>query len=496
MPLEIKVLSQEVIERILAEAFQLLEKPGVKVQSGEARQLLGEAGAGVDNWSEVVHIPEKLARQALQSVPTDFILYDQNGCPRINYYGKSRINNSRPVHFDPGSCGVYILDSKSMEHKLALSGDLVQLIKITEMLPAYDAQSTAVTCNDVPEEISDLYRLYLVLLFSSKPIVTGAFSIRTGIMMYELLQIIAGSSEDFSHKPFAIFDVCPNPPLTWSEFGSQSLINLARRGVPAQIVSMPLAGATAPVTLIGAIVQHAAECLSGITIHQLAHPGAPIVWGGAPAIFDMRYGTTPMGAMETALVDVGYAQVGQYLELPTHAYMGASDAKIVDAQAGMESILTMLIGALTGINMISGAGMLDFLACQSPEKLVIDAEAIAMIKRFLRGIDTHTETLATEMFAEFDFSGSFLKQKITRQLFSLEQYFPSSIIDRGSIRAWQDSGHSDTFIRAKHKVQELINNYQRPLKSHEQENALHEYIQFAARNAGMKHLPPLEDHLS
>ena len=140
-------------------------------------------------------------------------------------------------------------------------------------------------------------------------------------------------------------------------------------------------------------MQHAAECLSGIVIHQLAQPGAPIVWGGAPAIFDMRSGVTPMGAIETAMIDVCYAQVGKALGLPTHTYLGASDAKLVDAQAGMESGMSALMGGLAGINMISGAGMLDFLACFSVEKLVIDAEAIAMTKRLLRGVSQHTQTL-------------------------------------------------------------------------------------------------------
>ncbi len=157
-----------------------------------------------------------------------------------------------------------------------------------------------------------------------------------------------------------------------------NLIELAQARVPAELISMPLAGAAAPVTLLGSVVQHAAESLSGIAIHQLANPGAPIVWGGAPAIFDMRHGTTPMGAIETAMIDAAYAQVGKSLNLPTHAYLGASDAKIGGCPGRNGKRLSALIGALAGINMISGAGMLDFLACQSPEKLVVDAEGIAM----------------------------------------------------------------------------------------------------------------------
>jgi trimethylamine--corrinoid protein Co-methyltransferase len=228
------------------------------------------------------------------------------------------------------------------------------------MLPQFAAQSTAMVCNDVPQEIGDWYRLLLVLWYSEKPVVTGAFSADSLHTLLELLVIECGGREALRRQPRAIFDVCPSPPLNWSEFASQNLVDLARAGVPAEIVSMPLAGATAPVPLIGSVVQHAAECISGITIHQLAQPGAPIVWGGAPAIFDMRTGKTPMGAIETAMLDVACAQVGKYLGLPTHAYMVTGDGRLIDAQVEMESGMSTVLGALAGINMISGAGMLDF----------------------------------------------------------------------------------------------------------------------------------------
>jgi trimethylamine--corrinoid protein Co-methyltransferase len=257
------------------------------------------------------------------------------------------------------------------------------------------------------------------------------------------------------------------------------------------MVSMPLAGAGSPVTLLGSIVQHAAESLSGILIHQLAKPGSPIVWGGAPAIFDMRQGTTPMGAMETAMIDAGYAQIGKSLGLPTHAYLGASDAKIVDAQAGMESGMSALTGALAGINMISGAGMLDFLACVSPEKLVLDAEAIRMAKRLLDGINLQTPTLALEMFEGFQFKPDFLKQKATRDLFSKEQSMPSKAIDRGSLRAWQTAGSPDAYQRACQIADELVAAYTRPVLPSAVEQELHGIVKERAQAAGMKKLPEL-----
>jgi trimethylamine--corrinoid protein Co-methyltransferase len=480
----LELLTPELIHQILDEAFELLEDPGVKVLSKAARELLAAGGARIDECEQVAHIPEKLIRQTLESAPSEFYLYDQKGNPAVCYGGDA-------IHFDPGSSGLNVLDPETLEHRPAQTADLVRLVKVAEMLPQYAAQSTAVVCSEVPKAIGDLYRLYLVMLYSKKPVVTGAFSVKTLGPMIDMLAIFAGGREALAEEPTAVFDVCPTPPLIWTNFGAQNLIELAQAGVPAQMVPMPLAGAAAPVTLLGSVVQHAVESLSGIAIHQLAAAGAPIVWGGAPTIFEMRHGTTPMGAMETAMIDAAYAQVGKSLGLPTHTYLGASDAKIVDAQAGMQSGMTALVGALAGINMISGAGMLDFLVCQSAEKLVIDAEGIAMAQRLLDGLQVRTATLATQLFAGIDFKADFLYQEATRDLFRKEQHMHSPVIDRGPLQQWQAGGSLDTFARARARVDKLVADYQRPEFDPVRERKLRAMLASFAHEAGMDELPPL-----
>lgn len=210
----ITLLSDELIKRVLDEAFQLLLKPGIKVQSADARQLLIEAGVPVDEDTEVAHIPERVVFRALETIPHQFYLYDRNGEPKVSYGGNS-------VHFDPGSSGVHILDPDTKEHRPSYTNDLVNIVKLTEMLPQFDAQSTAVICNEMPKPISDLYRLYLVLLYSIKPIVTGAFAITTLQTMIDMLSIFSGGRKGLAEKPQAVFDVCPSPPLIWSNFGAQ-----------------------------------------------------------------------------------------------------------------------------------------------------------------------------------------------------------------------------------------------------------------------------------
>ena len=475
----VQLLNQTAISRILSEALQLLQIHGVKVRAPEVIEVL--QSVGVQTTDGVARIPEHVVEKALESVPAQFRLFDRAGNPAVQYGGDE-------VHFDPGSSCLNILDADAEEPRLAQANDLVRLVQLTETLPQFAAQSTALTCDDAPKEIGDIYRLLLVLWYSQKPVVTGAFSAETLRVMLDLLRAESGGQEALRRHPRAVFDVCPSPPLNWGEFGAVNLVDLARAWVPAELISMPLAGAAAPVTLAGSVVQHAAESLSGIVIHQAAQPGAPIVWGGAPAIFDMRTGTTPMGAIETAMLNAACAEVGKSLGLPTHGYLIGSDSKALDAQAGMESGMAAVVGALSGINMISGAGMLETLACHSLEKLVLDAESIDSAQRLARGVNAKAPSLAVEMFAESFEKGGFLKLESTRQLFQSEQHLPPSVIDREPLRV-----PGETFVtRAHARVEELLATYQRPPLDRAAEDRMLAVVEEHARAAGMVGWPGIK----
>jgi trimethylamine---corrinoid protein Co-methyltransferase len=229
----IQLLTPELVERILGEAFDLLMNPGVRLGSAPVIELL--RSAGVEVREGVAHLPEALVRRRVASVPRDFYLHNRQGERTVHYGGDD-------VHFDPGSCCVQVLDRDTLEARPAETRDLVQIVQVTEMLPQFAAQSTAVVCSDAPGEIGDLYRLYVVLRHSNKPVVTGSFSAEGLPGMIDLLAADCGGREKLRQEPRAIFDVYPSPPLNWSEFGSRNLLELARAGVPAEIVAMPLAG--------------------------------------------------------------------------------------------------------------------------------------------------------------------------------------------------------------------------------------------------------------
>jgi len=482
----LQILNDDVVSKVIDEGFQLLLDPGVRVHNQEALNLLAEAGAEVDSDSQIARIPERIVRQSLKTAPNEFHLYDRMGAPAVHYGG----NN---VQFDPGSAAISVLDSQTQRQRPPLTADFVRFVKLVEMLPQLDAQSTAMVCADVVGEVGDLYRLYLALNFMRKPIITGAFRKDTWWTMKEMLVAAAGGERELAEKPLAVFDVCPSPPLLWSDLTCQNMIDCAHAGIPSELVSMPLAGATAPVTLAAAVVQHTAECLSGVTICQLAKAGAPIVWGGSPSVFDMRQGTTPMGDVGTWIIDCAYVQVGKTLGLPTHAYLGMSDSKIVDAQAGLESAGGTILAALAGVNMVSGAGMLDFESCQSFEKLVIDAEIIGMARRLIRGIEVRDDPIALDLIRGLGHRADYLALPHTAKWFQREFYIPSEIIDRGSLDAWEKKGSPSTLDRARARVDELVSKYEPVPVPGELRTELGRIATAAARQFGMDSLPPLPE---
>jgi trimethylamine--corrinoid protein Co-methyltransferase len=265
--------------------------------------------------------------------------------------------------------------------------------------------------------------------------------------MMEMLSILRGGAGPLRSRPLAIFDACPSPPLKWSPLTTQSVLDCARAGIPSEFVAMPLTGATAPVTLTGALVQHVAENFSGIAIAQCCAAGAPVIFGGSPASFDHRKGTPPMGAIETMMIDMAYSQIAKSIALPTHAYMGLSDAKCVDAQAGLESGIGAVLAALAGINVVSGAGMMAYENCISLEKLVIDHEIVRMAYRLIEGIVPRDEVMALGIFRDMLEGGDFMGHAHTVKWLRSEHWYPR-IIDRGGPEEWADEGKPSLADRA------------------------------------------------
>ncbi|MGA2360985.1 MAG: trimethylamine methyltransferase family protein [Candidatus Aminicenantales bacterium] len=478
---KIELLSPELVEKIVDEGLVLLEKQGVFVENQEALKLLAAAGALVDTGTERARLDRKLVLDCLSSTPATITMYDRGG-------EKSYLVGGDEIHFDPGSAAVSLLDHETQEERKAVTRDLVAFCRLVETLEHIHFQSTGLISSDVPAAIADCYRLYLGLLLSSKPIVTGTFRVESFKPMKDLLVGVRGGEAELARKPLAIFDACPSPPLKWSNLTTQSLIDSARAGIPSELISMGMTGATSLATISGTLVQHVAENLCGLVICQLARRGAPVIFGGSPSSFDMRKGTTPMGAIETMMIDSAYAQIGKNLRLPTHAYMALSDSKVNDAQSGIETALGAALAALSGINVISGPGMLDFESCQSLEKLAIDNEICGMVYRLVAGIAQREDPIALDKFEGFKADFQFLSHPHTRQWYRKEHTMPA-LMDRDPYEAWVMAGRKTVLDKAHKDVTDRIRKYTLPPLPDGLRKELERIMTGYARSQGLGTLP-------
>ncbi len=447
---KLDMLSESFIDQIVSEALDVLGKTGVLIENDEALRLLADAGC--ECKGQTMFFKEHLVEESLKTTPHSIKVYNRSGDLAMNLEGDE-------IHFDPGSGALTILDPVTLEERDPVTKDLIRFATLTDALPYLAAQSTEMISFDVPEAMQDRYRLYIGLQFSKKPVVTGTFRMESFEIMKDMLVAVRGSEEALREKPLAIFDCCPSPPLKWSNLTCQNLIDASKAGIPAELISMPMTGATSPVTLAGALVQLTAENLSGIVIHQLTNPGSPIIFGGSPAAFDMRKGTTPMGAVETMMINAAHVQIGKHLGLPTHAYLGQSDAKIVDGQAGLETGMSALIAALAGANVISGPGMLDFESCQSLEKLVLDNEICGMALRMVRGIEARGDRLGGDLYGDIYDGRHFLTSKETLRWFREELHQAGSVIDRDTYDVWMNHGKKSAWDRACEEVERLLSSH-------------------------------------
>jgi trimethylamine--corrinoid protein Co-methyltransferase len=439
------------MESIHAASLEVLEKTGVAVNNEAALRILNETGCIID--SEVVRIPSSLVEEMVKKAPASFTLYSRDGKNRHEIGGDN-------VLFNPASSSIYFRESESGVIRKATVDDLVRFARLVDCMENVGAQSTAMVPSDIPVPISDLFRLYLILKESLKPIITGAFTKEGLLHMKRILEVVAGGEEELAAKPRAIFDCCPLSVLTWGDVSAQNLIDCATFGIPAAIVPAPLVGATSPVTLGGTLVQFNAEVLSGIVIAQLAESGTPLVYGGATSILDQRYGTSRIGAPEAVIIACASAEMGKFYGLPTHAYLGVSDSKSVDAQSGYESAMGLVQAALTGINIVSGPGMLLSINCQSLEKLVVDNEICGAALRMKEGINLEGINEIPELVRAAGPGGNYLKEKHTLKHLRKEHIFPSDAIDRLSLDAWIGNGSKESEDLARARVDSLLATYE------------------------------------
>ena len=455
MRAKVDVLEPALIEGIIDEAMAVLGTIGVTVDYQPAFDFLRERGFDGDPETMGIKMSREQVEAAIESAPSSIKLFDRNGDLHATLEGDR-------VHFVPASSALRILDDQTNEIREPTSADFVRYIKVADGLEHISYLSTAFVPRDIEPGISDAWRLYLALSHSIKPVVSGAFTADGVERIVELLRHFRADDAELAAKPLSILTCCPNTPMRWGEDPVRNIMDCAKYGVPTEIVPVLLLGMISPATTVGAIVLHSAEVLSGLTIAQTVRPGTPVIFGGAPASFHMRLMTNPMTAVEALQIYCGYAQVAKRLGLPTQAYMALSDSKRHDAQSGMESGVGAYLAALSGINSVSGPGMLDYVNCFSIEKLIFDDEVAAHALRFIRPVEVKADLPTIDLIEELLREKHLLTSEHTLEHYMEELYLPGPMVDRTNWDQWEQQGEKDGREAACEIIAEKLDDYETP----------------------------------
>ena len=448
----LNVISDELIAKILDEAKRIMAETGMEIRGEELRKRLLDHGLKTDDNGRVLFPPD-VVDKAIASAPKSFWLHDRDGKPYTEIGG----NN---VHYVPGSSGLKIQDHRSGETRLSNSTDFIEYARICDGLEHIAYLATAFSTNkDIESQVSDAWRQYMTLTTSKKPVVTGAFSEHGVARMVEMQQLFRSDREDLIAKPMSIFTITATGNFRYGEDSCQNLLDCVEAGIPIEVVPVTLMGLIAPVTLVGALVFHCVDVLTGLTMAQIVHPGAPVLFGGAPATFHMKAASSPMAAIEAQHLNVAYVAIAKSLDLPTQAYMALSDGKFLDAQGGGETFSSALLAAIAGVNSVSGPGMLDFVLTFSLPKLVFDNEVCGQCLHFVRELevldDLPTDRLVADLMAE----DHLITSPHTLAQWPQELYLTDPVIDRANRETWEETGSKTLWDRACEQVEVRLANY-------------------------------------
>ena len=450
--LELKVLEDNLVENIINEALSLLQDTGVEVQCDALMERMESAGLNVDKNSNRITFPKRVVEESIKSLPSIIDLYDRSGEHFSTIGGDS-------THFVPGSSALNILDWKTGERRTAQTPDFIEYIKVADQLKHISYPASAFSTDDIPQDIADAWRLYLMLAHSGKPVVTGAFTHHGVNRMAEMMTCFRKDKNDLIKKPMAVFTCCPNSPLRWGLDSSHNLIDCVENGIVVEVVPVLMIGLAVPVTTVGALVMQTAEVLSGIVFTQLIKPGAPVIFGGAPGAFHMQLMSAPMSGVEALQLYSGYAQIARHLGIPSQGYMGLGDGKFNDPQAGSETASGAYIPAMRRMNQVAGPGMLDLVNCFSLEKLVFDDEICGHVNHFMRDIKIKDDLPIKPFIDEVLVEQQICTMDHTLEYWPKELYLPGPMVDRTSWDQWEQFGSKKLQDRARETIKTLLDQY-------------------------------------
>lgn len=448
IPRPLEFLTQEQVQALHESVLRVLAEAGVRVEWQPALEVFHANGCKVDFGSRTVRIPTEILAKALASCPREFTLYGRD--PKHNIQV-----TLEDVYTIAGSSALSVLDLDN-QHRASTLQDLVDFTRLIDALPTADIMHAMVVPQDIPQEGFDRVLFATIMQHTHKHYYSqgqGGSSVADQI---QLASAVQGSAEAVREKPCFSFVICLNSPLVHAAERVQEMMECARFGIPVWLEATNMMGATAPISIAGALVEHTANVLTSITLMQLLNPGHRCVFSIASGGFQMRSGAYVAASPEAILLHCATAQMARFYRLPFQGGTGV-DSCLPDAQAGYERAMQAVSFSLAGVNFIHLAfGMMDQLMTSSYEQAVIDNEIFTAVFHMAEGIPVTPDTMAVEQILQAGPGGQYLNQPYTLHNYRKQQWQPQLTARASWNEFQQELGGKDMRQRANELARKLL----------------------------------------
>ena len=434
-------LSDDQVKRIHQASLEILQETGLLVRNEKARKRFAEHGCGVNPETGIVTFPPELVEKCIELTPPTFTMHGRN--PTYDFV----VPREEPV-VATASSAPDIVDPVSGETRRATSADIARIAHLVNELDGIDIFSISVLADDAPDGQFNLSRFYPALKNCVKPCRTAVLDVAEAEQVLKVGELIAGSREAYLERPFITFGYCAIvTPLTMDFDSTEMLMYFAENDIPAYGTVAPVGGAGTPLTLVGTLALINAEWLATCVLTQISKAGRPMLYNFLPVFTDMRDGAYAPGAIEVGIMNSAVCQMARFYNIPSGGYLGLTNSKVSDAQAGFEKGMLPLLGIMSGVNFIVMGGLLDALMSFDFGQLIIDNEIALMLKRASRGMEFSEENLALEEIKQAGPGGMYIGNPETLERMTKTCLLPD-LADRSMRETWEAQGSSDIHTRA------------------------------------------------
>jgi len=453
MPIQIKILSDENLERIHERSLHLLSRTGIQVDTLKGRALLEQAGAVSTKGSNIIRLPEKIVEKAIQSTPREFLL----GGRRQGW--SFAVNNGDNTLCLDGE-GTLVIDRDTDEVRPATRKDWLEITRMADFTDEVGVYWRMITPRDRGDSMADFVtEMGEVFKYFTKHVMDPFMAPEQAPWLLEILQAVFGDQNTIRKThPYSTL-LCPQSPLIITEEYTDAYLALKGWNIPVGVMPMALMGATAPASMLATLIQVNCEVLATLCLIQANEPGTPFIYAPALTLMDPKTGRYFSGGAENAVMNSAAVELARFYGFPIMASGFGTDTFRPSRQAGYERALNTIVPLLEWPDILVGPGLFGGDMMLSFDQLLVDLEIYRMVKQIRKGMDCGEDKWLDSVIQRIGPGGNFLMEASTLKAVRSDEWYMPQLGVHDSYENWLENGQFTLDQEAREKVDHILSSH-------------------------------------